>query len=174
METLGWTFVGAGIGFLAAGGLVYFMRWRQRHQFDRFLHQVRKMGTEEALRLAEQGKESRRIEREKEGGREVSELSFRDKDGVMNTVRIIIDPDLEVPEEDKKMIKAIMAGERAPDYQCGSINDLLSGCKIEEQAMERVQEFVFSANAVRNMREDGLEPDEVVTRMLKASGRMPE
>jgi len=45
--------------------------------------------------------------------------------------------------------------------------------QVSEDAMGKVQEFVFSPNAVRDMRRNGIEPDDVVTRMLKASGRMP-
>ncbi|SRR6266581_7696327 len=92
-------------------------------------------------------------------GREVSELNFRDKSGVLNTIRIIVDHNIEdecTPEDINNM----------------SIDNLMHNHTFSEGSMEKIQQFIFSAQAVRGMREHGLEPDEVVTKMLKASGRM--
>lgn len=161
LEIVVWFVIGFGFGFIAAGCFVWFLNWRSTRKFQKFLRRLKETVDEKV--------------RQKDN-REVSELSFRDKDGVMNTVRIVIDHDMDrtLTDEDKEKVKSVLEGHPDPDMQAGSMADLLSGHKIEESAMENVHEFVFSAKAVEDMRQYGMEPDEVVTRMLKASGRMME
>jgi hypothetical protein len=151
--------IGAGVGFLA-GCYLYVMRWLKLRKFRAFLDSIKKMGKE-------------KVEQVKHEGREVSELTFRDKAGVLNTVRIVIDPQLDITEEDRVNLKAAMAGEENPGgWQAGPLHEVIDNCSIENSEMKQVKEFIFSADAVRNMRREGLEPDEVVTRLLRASGRM--
>jgi hypothetical protein len=166
IELIGGFFIGAGIVMVGYGCVIMFMNWRTKRNFARFLERIRDMAAEEVTRQVSGG----------ERGKEVSELSFRDKDGVMNTVRIVIDPNLDatLTDEDKEEVKSVLSGNVSPNMQVGTMDDLLKGHKIEESAMEKVQEFVFSSKAVRDMRSHGIEPDEVVTKMLRASGRMAE
>src|SRR6266404_1778320 len=81
---------------------------------------------------------------------------------LVNIIMIIIDhdlPDLTLPDREK-FKEMVLKGE------AGRINE------VPEKAMEKVKEFIFSPQALRDMRRAGMEPDEVVTKMLKASGRM--
>lgn len=144
--------LGVGVAILGfcIGVLLY--KYRSKRKFKKFLERIKAAGEE--------------IVKEK-SKKEISELSFRDKYGVMNTVRIIIDHDLGDKIEDIKVMQEMLKSGDA-----GTLNDLMSGHKISEDAMGKVQEFVFSPQAVRDMRSSGLEPDEVVTKMLRASGRM--
>ncbi len=107
------------------------------------------------------------LENDHKAGRETSELVFRDKEGILNTVKIIIDHDLDHLASNEEELKSmILKGET------GTMTDLISGHNITEDHIGKVQEFIFSPQAVRDMRLAGMEPDEIVTRMLKASGRM--
>jgi hypothetical protein len=163
IELIGGFFIGAGIGSIIYGCVILFINWRTKRNFAKFLERIRDMAAEEVTKQVGVSKE-------------VSELSFRDKNGLMNTVRIIIDPNLDetLTEEDKEEVRSVLSGNISPNMQVGTMDDLLKGHKIEEATMEKVQEFVFSSKAVRDMRSHGIEPDEVVTRMLRASGRMAE
>lgn len=154
IEAFGWFMLGAGC-CLALMALFEYLAYRRKRKFNNFLQHL----VEEGHRAVQ--------EISKPGEREVSELSFRDKEGAMNTVRIIIDHDLKdmtgTKEEFKEMI---LKGE------AGTMSDILSGHKVSEDSMSKVQEFVFSPQAVRDMKRAGMEPDEVVIKMLKASGRI--
>jgi hypothetical protein len=134
--------IGAGIGVIIYA--VY-----RKIKFRKFLAKVKTEGSELV----------------RDAAQETSELMFRDKDGVLNTVKIIIDHALDdIPEHARQELQEFASA--------GSMEDLIAGHKIEEEDMNRVQQFVFSPRAVADMRRAGLEPDEVVTKMLKASGRM--
>src|SRR5216684_7324407 len=105
------------------------------------------------------------LENDHKVGRETSELVFRDKEGILNTVRIIIDHDLDdIASNEEELKSMILRGET------GTMTDLISGHNITEDHIGKVQEFIFSPQAVRDMRMAGMEPDEIVTKMLKASG----
>ena len=107
------------------------------------------------------------LENDHKAGRETSELVFRDKEGILNTVKIIIDHDLDHLASNEEELKSmILKGET------GTMTDLISGHNITEDHIGKVQEFIFSPQAVRDMRLAGMEPDEMVTRMLKSSGRI--
>lgn len=145
--------LGVGIAILgfSIGALLY--KYRSKRKFKKFLEGI-KSASEEIVK--------------EKSKKEISELSFRDKHGVMNTVRIIIDHDMADMKVGSKqdMEDMLRTGE------AGTLSDLMAGHKVSEDAMGNVQEFVFSPQAVRDMRSSGLEPDEVVTKMLRASGRM--
>src|SRR6266581_6033925 len=147
----GWFLMGAGVAILGIGiyHLVNAIRLKRR-----MLSFIERMKSDAPEFIKDQI--------EKGSGRETSEMTFRDKEGVLNTIKIIVDHDLpDVPFRDREdFYSMVVKGET------GRIND------IPEKAMVKVQEFIFSPQAVRNMRRDGIEPDEVVTKMLKASGRM--
>jgi len=161
IEALGWFLLGAGATGMVIGGTVVvrgLIGAYRRFKFERYLENIRKNATDA-------------VEEAVKGQREVSELTFRDKSGVMNTVRIVIDPnvmDKFSDEEKDQVAKRIMAGEEG-----GSLQELVDGTqRISEDAMGKVQEFIFSPNSVKRMRQQGMEPDEVVTMMLRSAGRM--
>src|SRR6266576_4147263 len=151
IETLGWFMLGAGVTSLAVGLFhlvnIIMMKRRMLSFIDR---------------IKEEAPEFIKDQAEKGSGRETSEMTFRDKEGNLNTIKIIIDhdlPDVSLPDREK-FKEMVLKGE------AGRISE------VPEKAMEKVQEFIFSPQAVRDMRRVGMEPDEVVTKMLKASGRM--
>ncbi|SRR6266550_2295030 len=157
IETLGWFMLGAGVTSLAVGLFhlvnIIMMKRRMLSFIDR---------------IKEEAPEFIKDQAEKGSGRETSEMTFRDKEGNLNTIKIIIDhdlPDISLPDREQ-FKEMVLKGE------AGRISDMVSGHKVSEKAMEKVQEFIFSPQAVRDMRRAGMEPDEVVTKMLKASGRM--
>lgn len=157
----GWFVLGAGSALF--GVMIGFLwdNYRSRKRFNGFLDGINS-ASEEFV------KDQVHREKIEKGTKEISELSFRDKHGVMNTVRIIIDHDMADMKVGSKqdMEGMLRTGE------AGTLSDLMAGHKVSEDAMGKVQEFVFSPQAVRDMRSSGLEPDEVVTKMLRASGRM--
>ncbi len=151
LETLGWFMLGAGATSLAVGlfHLVNIIMMKRR--MLSFIDKIK-----------EEAPEFLKDQADKTSGKETSEMTFRDKEGNLNTIKIIIDhdlPDVSLPDREK-FKEMVLKGE------AGRIND------VPEKAMEKVQEFIFSPQAVRDMRRVGMEPDEVVTKMLKASGRM--
>ncbi|SRR6266446_1465085 len=157
LEFIGWFMISAGLSMLIMGitGLCYkIVRRRIIIKSNRKL-----MAFIEKLKL-ESDLIKHELENDHKSGRETSELVFRDKDGILNTVRIIIDHDLDdLATSDKEELKAMLL------KTDGTITDTGS-------PMNNIQEFIFSPQAVRDMRLAGMEPDEIVTRMLKASGRM--
>src|SRR6266446_2870799 len=151
LEALGWFMLGAGVTSLAVGlfHLVNIIMMKRR--MLSFIDKIK-----------EEAPEFLKDQADKTSGKETSEMTFRDKEGNLNTIKIIIDhdlPDVSLPDREK-FKEMVLKGE------AGKIND------VPEKAMEKVQEFIFSPQAVRDMRRVGMEPDEVVTKMLKASGRM--
>src|SRR6266705_3887521 len=103
LEFLGWFLISAGIAMLVIGCAFGSIR----------------------LILAE--RKSREIERKMGFNREISELKFRDKSGVLNTVRIIVDHDIEddaTPEDINNM----------------SIDNLMHNLG----SIEKIQQFIFS------------------------------
>lgn len=161
MITFGWFMLGAGVALLLVGSFFFVSKLllrRNKSRFDKFI---------EGLKAAAKAEEEKGFVPVSDG-KEISELTFRDKHGVMNKVRIIIDHDL----NDMKIGSKQEMEDMLKSGEAGTLSDLMSGHKVSEDAMGKVQDFVFSPQAVRDMRSSGLEPDEVVTKMLKASGRM--
>lgn len=162
LDGLGYFLLGAGCVVL--GSFLWFS-WdkfranRRKKKFQAFVDRLRK-----SIDVKDQAHR----ERIENGEREISELTFRDKSGVMNTVKIVVDPNLEdaLPKSQKEFDKMLSSG------NTGTLSDLIAGHKIEHEPMKKVEEFVFSPNSVKAMRSAGLELDEVVTKMLRASGRI--
>ena len=154
LELIGWFMISAGLSMLIIGLCVLFytivrrrIMVKRNHKLIAFIERL-KLEADLIKDKIESG----------QSGREISELVFRDKEGNLNTIRIIIDHDLnDHPSEEK--LKAMLLKDD------GTITDT-------ESHMYNVQEFIFSPQAVRDMRLAGIEPDELVTRMLKSSGRM--
>src|SRR6266446_7629128 len=162
LEFIGWFMISAGLSMLIMGitGLCYkIVRRRIIIKSNRKL-----MAFIEKLKL-ESDLIKHELENDHKSGRETSELVFRDKEGILNTVRIIIDHDLDdLAASDKEELKDMLLKGRTR-----TISDTISDHNIAQEHMSKVQEFIFSPQAVRDMRLAGMEPDEVVTRMLKAS-----
>lgn len=154
MELIAWFLIGAGAASILIAIAVVLPSWMakiRRRKFQRYIEQVQNSVPEF---IANQT-------------REVSELSFRDKQGILNTVRIVVDPSMHDVLPGSYELQDMMDRGEA-----GTLEGLMAGHKISEEAASRVQEFVFSPIVVQRMRAAGMEPDEVVTKMLKASGRM--
>src|SRR6266446_1938754 len=156
LEALGWFMLGAGVTSLAVGLFHLVNIIMMKRSMLSFIDKIK----EEAPEFLKDQAHREKIE--KGSGKETSEMTFRDKEGNLNTIKIIIDhdlPDVSLPDREK-FKEMVLKGE------AGRINE------VPEKAMEKIQEFIFSPQAVRDMRRVGMEPDEVVTKMLKASGRM--
>lgn len=157
LETTGWFLLGAGFSLLTIGIGIGVARYRRR-RFRAYVHDLKEFGE----RLREMNEAAAAAQQE------TSELTFRDRHGDLCTVKIVIDYSLDqqLSEEDKEaMRQMIAAGECS-----GSLTNLIKTHKYSD--MEKVQQFVFSGHAAYAMREQGLEPDDVVRQMLKASGRI--
>ena len=133
---------GASAGVITAVIAATFILVR-RHLNQRKFHKYLVQITEEGRKKIEQ---------------EISELTFRDASGKLCKVKIVVDHSL--PEKLTQMA------------QEGSLQDLMSNHKVSEDAMGQVEEFVFSPRAVHDMRQAGMEPDDVVREMLRAAGRI--
>lgn len=136
---------GASAGILTAviaATFIFVRRHLNQRKFHKYLIQI----TEEGRKKIEQA------------SREISELTFRDASGKLCKVKIVVDHSL--PEKLTQMA------------QEGSLQDLMSNHKVSEDAMGQVEEFVFSPRAVHDMRQAGMEPDDVVREMLRAAGRI--
>src|SRR6266576_5984545 len=164
LEALGWFMLGAGVTSLAVGLFhlvnIIMMKRRMLSFIDKIKEEAPEFLKDQAAHI-EKGKGNG-------SGKEIIEMTFHDKEGNLNTIKIIIDhdlPDISLPDREQ-FKEMVLKGE------AGRISDMVSGHKVSEKAMEKVQEFIFSPQAVRDMRRAGMEPDEVVTKMLKASGRM--
>jgi len=94
-------------------------------------------------------------------------LSWRYK-GKMQEVKIIIDPSLDDISSEVDLDDAMKRGE------AGELALLMKGDVSQEtkDKMASQEAFVFSRKSVEAMRTAGLSPDEVVTKILKAAGRM--
>lgn len=161
IENIGWVFLGAGIS-----GFIYLSFWaipvlkvrRQRKKMAAFISRMKSSVEQEIASMA-------KIKAKKE----VSELTFRDASGELCTVQIVVDPDVSdvVAKEDTEELQAMIKRGDA-----GTLDSLISGHIVTEGYMNKVQQFIFSPKAVQQMREAGMEPDDVVRTMLKAAGRI--
>lgn len=146
MDYLAQFFIGAGVGCLLVTGAMALHRYLTIRKFRRYLQQL----TQEGAKMV------------RDAAREVSELTFRDKEGELHTVKIIVDHSLKDDLSEKDMAKV----------EKFNLQDMLSNHKVSEDAMGQVEEFVFSAKAVQDMKAGGMEPDDLVRQMLKAAGRI--
>lgn len=166
MQSTGWFFIGIGTGILGLMLTIFiwsYMKRRRDQKFTAFVEELRD-GVDDALAS---GVIPPLLASEKE----ISELMFRDRHGELCTVKIVIDHGLDrnLTDEDKARIRdMIISG----DAGAGTLDDLLHNHVVTEEEVGKVKEFVFSSDAVHKMRMAGMEPDEVVTKMLRASGRI--
>jgi hypothetical protein len=146
-----------------ANGKSLYRRYRRRKEksFETFINDLKQM--------AEAAKEKAHLEAKAlRGKREESTFHWRHQ-GKMHEVKIVIDPDLDngIPnlEEYQKM---------ASTGQAGKLGDFLDGVASEDakKKMAHQTEFVFSKQSADALRQQGMTPDELVAKMLKASGRM--
>lgn len=164
LENLAWFCIGFGSCMIAIGLLVIITTLiraairSRRSKFDSYMERLQAVS--DGLHQMNEASD-----------KEVSELHFRDKSGKLCTVKIVIDHSIKgnLTEEDRDKMRAIVLNR---DANSGKLLDLISGASVEESELKQVQQFVFSQQAVEQMREYGLEPDDVVRRMLKASGRI--
>lgn len=163
LEGLLWFFMGAGtviISVVVVRTIIAIIHRavsrKQPRSFEEYIGELRQFSDELQERL-------------KDDLKEVSELSFRDKAGALCTVKIIVDHSIELSDSDKENMKRMV--ERG-DADAGSLNAIIAGANYEETDMHKVQNFVFSGHAAEQMRARGIELDEVVIKMLKASGRI--
>jgi len=100
---------------------------------------------------------------------ETHTLSWRHQ-GKLQHVKIVVDPSLDTvidtsQEEFEQMVKS---------GDAGRLQDVLDGL-VDKDAKDKlaVQDtFVFSKKSVEQMRMVDMSPDDIVTKILKASGRM--
>jgi len=142
IESLGWFFIGAGVMVLMIGAVALSRILALRARTKKFDAMISQL--KEISKTLDYGMEHLDGNLADHLKPEVSELTYRDRHGSLCTVKIIIDPRL--------------------DH--GSLS------RVEEVGNKSCQEFVFSPKAVEEMRAKGVEPDEAVTSILKASGRM--
>lgn len=133
MDKFGSLLLGLGCGCLIFAIVEWIGNYFSNRRFQNYVGQVAKEGASIVS----------------DATKEVSELMFRDKNGMLCTVKIVID-------------HAIPS----------NLHDLLGNHRISEDATSQVQEFIFSPKAVAEMRENGVEPDELVRQMLRAAGRI--
>lgn len=146
MMFLAYFMIGIGVSLIFCGAVFLLRDWLVERKFKNYLNTMKQEG---ALAI-------------KEASREVSELTFRDKNGVLCTVKIVID----------HAIGDSLAALKKDAEFSGSLNDLMTGHKIAESTMGQTEEFIFSSRAVQDMQALGMEPDEVVRQMLRAAGRI--
>lgn len=160
LEALGWFCLGAGSATLVILGppiiAMIVRHMRNKNKFGAYVESLK--GFSEAL-----------AKMNEERSKEVSELSFRDKDGKLCTVKIVVDYRLDdrLTDEDKEKMRQMLASGEG-----GKLHDIMTGHNVTEGEMDRIQQFVFSGYTAEQMRARGLELDEVVRKMLKASGRI--
>jgi hypothetical protein len=146
-----------GFGFLTAELAEFLVQKLKNAKIARYADRMRKSAEEEVVRMKQQALTSH-----------TSQLYLRNKQGKLFKVNIIIDPDLEgkpVPSPDRLK-------ELADRGEAGTLSDLISGKTVASEELYEVSDFVFSPAMVRQLSEAGLEPDDVVIRMLRATGRI--
>ncbi len=109
--------------------------------------------------------EAERLEKEN-SAKTTAVLTYRSTSGKLETVKITIDPSADTLFS-QDTLKALVAGGHG-----GMLQDALSGDKETAQKMNDTEEFVFSSKSAALMRSMGMEPEEVVTQILKATGKM--
>jgi hypothetical protein len=142
---LGYILIAAGLMILAWIGIR-----SMNNRFERYLQEVREAGESELENIS----------------REVSELTLRDKVGKLFSVKIIIDHNLNPQTTPSQFQDMVSSGE------AGKISEILEDNSDVNPAIGEVKEFVFSAQAIDGMRSAGLEPDAIVIKMLRASGKI--
>ncbi len=145
-----------------ANGTKLWLKYKARHSMSKLDKMIAdlKQAAEDAIK---NNKLDTKIDREVE----THVLSWRHK-GEMHQVKIIIDPALDDIGSEEDFEEMVKRGD------AGKLQELLDG-NLSENAKENIAEqeaFVFSRRSVEHMKEVGMSPDEAVTRILKAAGRM--
>jgi hypothetical protein len=96
----------------------------------------------------------------KAASQQVAELHLRDKQGKFFMVKIVIDTDID--DEETSVESSDVSGR---------LIDVMKGQAVDPE-VGNCREFHFSAAAVSEMREAGIEPDMIVTKMLRAAGKI--
>ncbi len=88
--------------------------------------------------------------------------------GKINTVNIVIDPNLDecFQKSPEEFSEAVKSGE------LGKLEALMGDLANGKNDLKETTDFVFSAKAVVQMKAMGVEPEDLVSKMLKAAGRM--
>src|SRR3954469_15896085 len=156
LESLGWFFIGVGsCGFLFFGyhAVEKVKVLLRKKKFDDFIRKMRAAADQyqEDCETKAKARQDNTPVRES-GGQEVSMLSFRDKFGVFNTVKIIVDHDLDdsLTDEDKGSVRNMIISEDGsiPEFQGmlredGTPTALLKSHLVEESKAKKIEQFVF-------------------------------
>lgn len=148
LENFGWMLFGAGIGSIGTVIAVIISDKMALKRFDRFngyMERVQEAVHEEVTKINEQVKTSRQ---------EISELQFRDRDGVLCKAQIIVDHDLFDMKPPKE------------------IHDWINTHRVAEEQSGRIEQFIFSGGAAAAMSAIGTSPDMIVRQILKEAGRI--
>lgn len=146
MMFLAYFLIGFGLALLLCVVVFLIRDWFYNRKFKSYVEKIKAEGHQAV----------------KDASREISELIFRNKEGKLCTVKIVIDHDI-----------GNTLSEHINDTKfSGNLHDLMSGHKIAESAIGQTEEFIFSSKAVQDMRALGMEPDDVVRQMLRAAGRI--
>jgi hypothetical protein len=159
---IGWTLYWLGCAVVGgAAGAWLFDHFKKkkdkREDFQDFLDRIKREGEE---KLKEYNLDTK----------ETSELYLRDKAGKMFEVKIVVDEALDgdnfdTPDEFNEKVSIGEAGrlkDLMTDGQNAKVDSRIGDCK----------EFVFSKKSVDDMRKVGLQPEDIVVKMLRAAGRI--
>ena len=133
-------------------------KFQRKRRMKQFINKIKCQADDFLKELQAQGKPSEK---------QTSELTFRDAKGGLSVVKITVDPaldNIQLDEDDMAQMMADGIGGRGLDL-------IQHGSEAAKKAANQ-EEFVFSPKGVAMMRGMGMEPEEIVTKMLKASGRM--
>jgi hypothetical protein len=151
------------VGF--TNGRNLYRRWKAPRQMSKLDDMISRLKQE-----AQEAMEAMKIEiKQTPSTPETHVLSWRYK-GELQQVKIVIDPALDTAiegsrEEFEQLVK---------EGDAGKLQDLLDGLASND-AKDRISAqdiFVFSRKAVEQMKMADMSPDDIVTKILKASGRM--
>jgi len=146
-----------GFGFLTAELAEFLVQKLKNAKVARYADRMRKSADAEIERMKQLALNSH-----------TSQLYLRNRQGKLFKVNIIIDPSL----ESRPMPSPDRLKELADRGEAGTLSDLISGKTVASEELYEVSDFVFSPAMVRQLNEAGLEPDDVVIRMLRATGRI--
>jgi len=146
-----------GFGFLTAELAEFLVQKLKNAKVARYADRMRKSAEEEVERMKRLALNSH-----------TSQLYLRNRQGKLFKVNIIIDPSL----ESRPMPSPDRLKELADKGEAGTLSDLIAGKTVANKELYEVSDFVFSPAMVRQLNEAGLEPDDVVIRMLRATGRI--
>src|SRR2546421_430758 len=124
LENVAWFLLGAGVTSLIWFGIFLVPVMRRRRYEKKFASFVERVKNAVADAEAPIRK-----------NKEISELQFRDRDGALCKVQIVIDHEIELSDDDKIGLKDMI--DRGEANVAGSLKGVLSGHKISEGAMDK-------------------------------------